>query len=69
MKIKEKLYKEKCLKRKATGIHSKVHEIKPNYSLRFAFNMEAWLWLYRKRFGLDPKQKRYLYPSLGFLSS
>jgi hypothetical protein len=36
MKIEEKLYKEKGLKRKATGIHYKVDEIKPNYSLRFA---------------------------------
>jgi hypothetical protein len=36
MKIKEKLYIEKCLKREATGIHYKVDKIKPNYSLRFA---------------------------------
>jgi hypothetical protein len=29
MKIEEKLYKEKYLKKRATRIHYKMHEIKP----------------------------------------
>jgi hypothetical protein len=31
MKIKEKLYKDKCLKKIATKINYKMHEIKPSY--------------------------------------
>jgi hypothetical protein len=31
MKIKEKLYKDKCLRKRATEINYKMHEIKPSY--------------------------------------
>jgi hypothetical protein len=31
MKIEEKLYKDKCLKKRATEINYKMHEIKPSY--------------------------------------
>jgi hypothetical protein len=31
MKIEEKLYKEKCLKKRVTEINYKMHEIKPSY--------------------------------------
>jgi hypothetical protein len=31
MKIEEKLYKYKCLKKRATEINYKMHEIKPIY--------------------------------------
>jgi hypothetical protein len=31
MKIEEKLYKDKCLKKRATKINYKMHEIKPSY--------------------------------------
>jgi hypothetical protein len=31
MKIEEKLYKDKCLKKRATEINYKMHEIKPIY--------------------------------------
>jgi hypothetical protein len=31
MKIEEKLYKEKYLKKRATEINYKMHEIKPSY--------------------------------------
>jgi hypothetical protein len=31
MKIKEKLNKDKCLKKRATEINYKMHEIKPSY--------------------------------------
>jgi hypothetical protein len=31
MKIEEKLYKDNCLKKRATEINYKMHEIKPSY--------------------------------------
>jgi hypothetical protein len=31
MKIEEKLYKDKCLKKRATEINYKMQEIKPSY--------------------------------------
>jgi hypothetical protein len=31
MKIEEKLYKDKCLKKRATDINYKMHKIKPSY--------------------------------------
>jgi len=31
MKIEEKLYKDKCLKKRATEINYKMHQIKPSY--------------------------------------
>jgi hypothetical protein len=31
MKIEEQLYKDKCLKKRATEINYKMHEIKPSY--------------------------------------
>jgi hypothetical protein len=36
MKIEEKLYKEKYLKKIATEINYKMHEIKPNYCSEIA---------------------------------
>jgi hypothetical protein len=57
MKIEEKLYKEKYLKKRATKINYKMHEIKPSYcSLDFP-NKEAWLWLYRRKLGLETHVK------------
>jgi hypothetical protein len=36
MKIEEKIYKDKCLKKRATEINYKMHEIKPsNCSLNY----------------------------------
>jgi hypothetical protein len=58
MKIEEKLYKDKCLKKIATEINYKMHEIKPSYcSLKFLPNKEAWLWLYRRKLGLETHVK------------
>jgi hypothetical protein len=58
MKIEEKLYKDKCLKKRATEINYKMHEIKPSYcSLKFPLNKEAWLWLYRRKLGLETHVK------------
>jgi hypothetical protein len=31
MKIEEKIYKDKCLKKRAIEINYKMHEIKPSY--------------------------------------
>jgi hypothetical protein len=31
MKMEEKLYKDKCLKKRGTEINYKMHEIKPSY--------------------------------------
>jgi hypothetical protein len=57
MKIEEKLYKEKYLKKRATKINYKMHEIKHSYcSLDFP-NKEAWLWLYRRKLGLETHVK------------
>jgi hypothetical protein len=58
MKIEEKLYKDKCLKKRSTEINYKMHEIKSSYcSLQFLSNKEAWLWLYRRKFGLETHVK------------
>jgi hypothetical protein len=57
MKIEEKLYKDKCLKKIAIEINYKMHEINPSYcSLNFS-NKEAWLWLYRRKLGLETHVK------------
>jgi hypothetical protein len=45
MEIKEKLYKDKCLKKRATEINYKMHEINPSYCFLNSPNKEAWLWL------------------------
>jgi hypothetical protein len=58
MKIEEKLYKDKCLKKRATEINYKMHEIKPSYcSQKILSNKEAWLWLYRRKSGLETHVK------------
>jgi hypothetical protein len=43
MEIKGKLTKRKCLRTKATGIHYKMHEIKPSYYSLNSLNKEVWL--------------------------
>jgi hypothetical protein len=54
MKMEEKIYKEKCLKKRATEINYEMHEIKPSYcSLKFFPNNEAWISLYRRKLGLE----------------
>jgi len=45
MKIEEKLYKEKCLKKRATEINYKMHEINPSYYSLNSLYKEAWLLL------------------------
>jgi len=57
MKIEEKLYKDKCLKKRATEINYKMHEIKPIYCSLHPPNYEAWLWLYRRKLGLETHLK------------
>jgi hypothetical protein len=57
MKIEEKLYKDKCLKKSATEINYKMHEIKPSYCSLNSLNKEAWLWLYRRKLGLETHVK------------
>jgi hypothetical protein len=59
MKIEEKLYKDKCLKKIATEINYKMHEIKPSYcsEKKLFSNKEAWLWLYRRKLGLETHVK------------
>jgi len=53
MKIEEKLYKDKCLKKRVTEINYKMHKIKPIYCSQNSPNKEAWLWLYRRQLGLE----------------
>jgi hypothetical protein len=43
MKIEEKLYKEKYLKKRATKINYNMHEIKPSYCSGIPSNKKAWL--------------------------
>jgi hypothetical protein len=43
MKIEEKLYKDKCLKKRATEINFKMHEIKSIYFSQNSPNKEACL--------------------------
>jgi hypothetical protein len=57
MKIEEKLYKDKCLKKRATEINYKIHEIKPSYCSLNSPNKKAWLWLYRRKLGLETHVK------------
>jgi hypothetical protein len=57
MKIEEKLYKDKCLKKRAIEINYKMHEIKPSYCSLNSPNNEAWLWLYRRKLGLETHVK------------
>jgi hypothetical protein len=57
MKIEEKLYKDKCLKKRATEINYKMHEIKLGYYSLNSPNNEAWLWLYRRKLGLETHVK------------
>jgi len=57
MKIEEKLYKDKCLKKRATEINYKMHAIKPIYCSLYPPNNEAWLWLYRRKLGLESHVK------------
>jgi hypothetical protein len=45
MEIKEKLYKDKRLKKIATEINYKMHEINPSYCSLNSPNKEVWLWL------------------------
>jgi len=40
MKMEEKFYKDKCLKKKATEINYKMHEIKPSYC--FENSVSTW---------------------------
>jgi hypothetical protein len=37
MKMEEKLYKDKCLKKRATEINYKIQEIKPSYCSQNSF--------------------------------
>jgi hypothetical protein len=55
MKIEEKLYKEKYLKRRATEINYKMYEIKPSYCSEITPNKKAWL--YRRKLGLETHVK------------
>jgi hypothetical protein len=57
MKIEEKLYKEKYLKKRATETNYKMPEIKPIYCSLNSLNKEAWLWLYRRKLGLETHVK------------
>jgi hypothetical protein len=57
VKIEEKLYKEKCLKKRPAEINYKMHEIKPSYCSQNSLNKEAWLWLYRRKLGLETQVK------------
>jgi len=54
---RKKLYKEKYLKKGATEINYKMHEIKPSYCSEIPPNKEAWLWLYRRKLGLETHVK------------
>jgi len=53
----KKLYKEKYLKKIATEINHKMHEIKPSYCSGLSSNKKAWLWLYRRKLGLETHVK------------
>jgi hypothetical protein len=57
MKIEEKLYKEKYLKKIATEMNYKMHETKPSYCSENSPNKKAWLWLYRRNLGLEAHVK------------
>jgi len=57
MKIEEKLYKDKCLKKIATEMNYKMHETKPSYCSENSPNKKAWLWLYRRNLGLEAHVK------------
>jgi hypothetical protein len=57
MEIKEKLYKDKCLKKRPTEINYKKNEINPSYCSLNSPNKEAWLWLYRRKLRLETHVK------------
>jgi len=58
MEIKKKSFtKRKCIRTKATGIHYEMDEIKPIYCSLNSLNKEAWLWLYRRKLGLETHVK------------
>jgi hypothetical protein len=60
MKIEESFTKRKGLRTKATEINYKMHEIKPIYCSLNSPNKEVWLWLYRRKLGLETHVKLLL---------
>jgi hypothetical protein len=57
MKIEESFTKREGLRTKATEINYKMHEIKPIYCSLNSPNKEVWLWLYRRKLGLETHVK------------
>jgi hypothetical protein len=57
MEIKEKLYKDKSLKKRAIEINYKMHEINPSYySLNFSTRRHGYCF-YRRKLGLETHVK------------
>jgi len=57
MKIEQKLYKDKCLKKKATEIHYEMNEIKPSYCSLNSPTRRHSYGFYRRKLGLETHVK------------
>jgi hypothetical protein len=57
MEIKEKLYKDKCLKKRATEINYKMHEINPSYCSLNSLTRRHGYGFYRRKLGLETHVK------------
>jgi hypothetical protein len=57
MEIKEKLYKDKCLKKRATEINYKMHEINPSYCSLNSPTRRHGYGFYRTKLGLETHVK------------